>query len=73
MPSLNLDTMPREIYECLVKRALWRVNVWQYATFSFCTVLHNYNTEAYGTFEVKISFQIDILPKMLTQKRRELT
>ena len=41
-----------------------------YATFSFCTMLHNYSTEAYSTFEVKISFQIDILPKMLTQKRK---
>ena len=31
---------------------------------------HNYNTEAHSTFEVKISFQIDILPKMLTKKRK---
>ena len=57
--------MPREIYEWLVKRALWRVNVQQYATFSFCIVLHNYST-----FEVKISFQIEILPKMFTKKRK---
>ena len=40
------------------------------ATFNFCTVLHNYSTEAYSTFEVKISFQNDILPKMLIQKRK---
>ena len=62
--------MPRKIYEWLVKRALWRVSVWQYVTFSFCTVLHNHSTKAYSTFEVKISFQIDILLKMLTQKRK---
>ena len=28
------------------------------------------NTETYSTFDVKILFQIDILPKMLTQKRK---
>ena len=42
-----------------------------YATFSFCTVLHNYSTEAYSTFEVKISFPIDILTKTLTQERKQ--
>ena len=43
-----------------------------YATFSFCTVFHNYSTEVYSTFEVKVSFQIDTLPKMLTQKRKRI-
>ena len=41
-----------------------------YATFSFCTVLHNYRLQADSTFEDQISFQIEILPKTSTQKRK---
>ena len=33
-------------------------------------MLHNYSTEAYTIFKVKISFEIDILLKMSTQKRK---